>query len=78
MDEHRDDPAASIETDPEVAEAIDQVEAEAAHEMMALLSQHVPLTLLADLALRNGPASPDILEEEGLPEERWWEAGRSA
>lgn len=42
-------------------------------EIMDLLHEHVPLTLLADLTDPAGPASPDILEEEGLPEVAWWE-----
>lgn len=50
-------------------------EDEASHEVMSLLSEHVPLALLADLALPDGPASPEILDEEGLPEVAWWEAG---
>ena len=37
-------------------------------EMMDLLHEHVPLALLADLADPAGPASPEILQEEGLPE----------
>ena len=47
--------------------------AEASQEVMNLLSQHVPLALLADLAVPTGPASPQILEDEGLPEVAWWE-----
>ncbi|NLF06042.1 MAG: hypothetical protein GX593_13735, partial [Actinomycetales bacterium] len=39
---------------------------------MRLLSEHVPLTLLADLAQPAGPDSPEILEDEGLPEVAWW------
>jgi hypothetical protein len=45
----------------------------ASAEMMRLLGEHVPLTLLADLAERDGPPSPVILEDEGLPEVAWWE-----
>ena len=46
---------------------------EAATEVMSLLEQHVPLTLLADLASPEGPSSPVILEDEGLPEVAWWD-----
>ena len=42
--------------------------------VMRLLAEHVPLTLLADLAAPDGPASQVILETEGLPDEAWWEA----
>ncbi|WP_250444069.1 hypothetical protein [Actinotalea sp. C106] len=48
-------------------------EDEASQEVMSLLSQHVPLALLADLAVPSGPASPQILEDEGLPDVAWWE-----
>lgn len=50
-------------------------EAAATVEIMDLLHEHVPLTLLADLTDPAGPASPDILEEEGLPDVAWWEGG---
>lgn len=42
--------------------------------VMNLLTQHVPLALLADLASPTGPASPAILEAEGLPDRAWWDA----
>jgi len=59
------------------ADAVPDVSAdeEASQEVMSLLSEHVPLALLADLALPDGPASPEILSEEGLPEVAWWEPG---
>jgi len=40
--------------------------------VMDLLAEHVPLTLLADLAVAE-PRSEAILAAEGLPEEAWWE-----
>ncbi len=46
--------------------------AQASVDVMRLLSEHVPLTLLADLAQPTGPDSPDILEHEGLPTVAWW------
>jgi len=52
-------------------------EEQATAEVMALLGEHVPLTLLADLAQPTGPASPAILEDEGLPDVAWWEREES-
>lgn len=43
-----------------------------AAEMMSLLEEGVPLALIADLASPGGPSSPDILEDEGLPDVAWW------
>ena len=37
-----------------------------------LLAEHVPLALLVDL-VAPGVSSEEILKEEGLPEEPWWE-----
>jgi len=48
-------------------------EEQASEDVMRLLSEHVPLTLLADLAQPTGPDSPEILEDEGLPDVAWWE-----
>lgn len=45
----------------------------ASHEVLELLAEGVPMTLVADLLDPAGPPSPVILEEEGLPEEHWWE-----
>lgn len=39
---------------------------------MDLLAEHVPLTLLADLAAAE-PRSGEILRSEGLPEDEWWQ-----
>ena len=58
--------------------AADLADHDASQEVMSLLSEHVPLALLADLAIPEGPASPQILSEEGLPEVAWWEGGESA
>jgi hypothetical protein len=41
--------------------------------VMELLSQHVPLCLLLDVGLVDGPGSQEILRSEGQPEARWWE-----
>lgn len=61
--------------DAPVGDAAAEVEREdqASADVMRLLSEHVPLTLLADLAQPTGPDSPDILEHEGLPDVAWWE-----
>jgi hypothetical protein len=40
--------------------------------VMGLLSEHVPLSLLVDLADPEGPASDEILQSEGMPEDAWW------
>lgn len=63
-----------LEPEPAVVEAADQVETEASAEVMSLLAEGVPLTLLADLVSPDGPASPAILEDEGLPDVAWWDA----
>lgn len=54
------DPGDVAREQPEVDEAV-----------MELLADHVPLTLLVDLA--DAPASDELLAEEGLPKQRWWE-----
>lgn len=51
----------------------DAAEDRASEDVMRLLSEHVPLTLLADLAQPKGPKSPEILEDEGLPDVAWWQ-----
>jgi hypothetical protein len=67
-----DDAAATTEVaDAESAEAA--TEEQASVDVMALLGSHVPLALLADLAQPEGPASPTILKDEGLPDVPWWE-----
>lgn len=43
-----------------------------AQSVMDLLAEHVPLTLLADLAAAE-PRSTEILHAEGLPEDEWWQ-----
>lgn len=44
--------------------------------VMELLAEHVPLTLLVDLA--EPPASEALLQAEGLPEHAWWDRRDSA
>ncbi len=55
-----------------LAAALDEADDEASAEVMHLRSEGVPLALLADLADPSGPASPSILEDEGLPDVAWW------
>lgn len=40
---------------------------------MDLLADHVPLSLIMDLAMPTGPRSDELLAEEGLPDDPWWE-----
>jgi hypothetical protein len=42
--------------------------------VMTLLHDHVPLALLCDLTVSDGPTSAAILAAEGEPETRWWES----
>lgn len=44
-------------------------------QVMDLLEERVPLSLLMDLVAPSGPDSQDILETEGAPEQAWWEQG---
>jgi hypothetical protein len=43
----------------------------AGEDVMDMLHDHVPLTLLVDLV--DAPPSEQVLVEEGLPEQQWWE-----
>ena len=65
--------ASDVETDAEATRAVEENDEQASADVMALLGEHVPLALLADLAEPTGPQSPTILEAEGLPEVAWWE-----
>jgi hypothetical protein len=67
------DGTSALEPDESILEAVEQVDTEASAEVMSLLTEHVPLALLADLASREGPASPEILRAEGLPDVAWWQ-----
>ena len=70
----REDSEATTSLVPEkpALEAVEDAETEASVEVMSLLTEGVPLALLADLANPDGPPSPAILEDEGLPEVEWW------
>ena len=41
--------------------------------VMTMLHEHVPLSLLCDLTLDEGPETAEILAEEGQPDDAWWE-----
>lgn len=41
--------------------------------VMDMLGEHVPLSLLMDLTSPTGPDSVTIHDDEGLPEDSWWE-----
>ena len=73
--EPREDGEATMFLVPEkpALEAVESADTEASAEVMSLLTEGVPLALLADLANPDGPPSPAILEDEGLPEVAWWE-----
>jgi len=58
-------PDAEPSSDTDVTDEGDQ-------RVMGLLSEHVPLSLLVDLAEPDGPASDEILQSEGKPEDAWW------
>ncbi len=40
--------------------------------VMTMLHDHVPLSLLCDLRASDGPASAEILAQEGAPAVHWW------
>ena len=53
---------------PDVADVPDRAE-----HTKELLEEHVPLSLIMDLTSPDGPASQEILDAEGAPEQAWWE-----
>jgi hypothetical protein len=61
---------ANIQPEPPETPAEDEL-------VMSILQEHVPLALLVDLTDTEGPASAEILAEEGGPETRWWEGAGS-
>lgn len=65
-------PVDGLEPDAAILEAVEEVDAESTAEVMSLLHEGVPLTLLADLVKPEGPESPSILADEGLPDDAWW------
>ncbi|HEY3438217.1 MAG TPA: hypothetical protein VGK35_11075 [Actinotalea sp.] len=71
----RDGDGLTLGADEAAVQAVEAADDEASAEVMSLLTEGVPLALLADLANPAGPASPEILEDEGLPDVAWWEPG---
>lgn len=74
-DEHAPVPEDEAPREDAADDTTDAEEQEASSEMMHLLHEGVPLALLADLASPGGPHSPDILQDEGLPDVAWWGEG---
>ncbi|WP_380169037.1 hypothetical protein [Jannaschia sp. R86511] len=60
---------------PDQGEHVDEA-TDADEAVMGLLHEHVPLTLLVDLV--DAPASEQVLLEEGIPDEPWWEGSTPA
>ncbi|WP_337062528.1 hypothetical protein [Kineococcus sp. G2] len=44
-----------------------------AEPVMEMLSEHIPLSLIMDMAAPDGPRSAELLASEGLPDGEWWE-----
>lgn len=44
----------------------------AGEPVMEMLSEHIPLSLIMDMASPDGPHSAELLESEGLPDSEWW------
>ena len=57
----------------EIDDGADSVLAPEDARVMSMLEEHVPLSLLVDLATRTGPDSKRILDDEGLPDDAWWD-----
>lgn len=47
----------------------------AAEPVMEMLSEHIPLSLIMDMASPDGPHSAELLAAEGLPDGEWWAQG---
>ena len=41
-------------------------------QLIEMLAEHVPISLIMDLAVPAGPNSRDILDTEGAPDGTWW------
>ena len=63
----------SVEPTDGQDDAVEEPELEAARHTQDLLAEHVPLALLVDLVNAGGPSSEEILTDEGVPDEEWWE-----
>lgn len=65
-------PSTPESTEPDAIEAESET-TDADSQVMELLSEKVPLSLIMDLSAPAGPDSKQILDEEGEPEDAWWE-----
>ncbi|WP_309135343.1 hypothetical protein [Cellulomonas sp.] len=67
---------------PESVQALEQVVGmrgvDATQHAQELLAEHVPLALLVDLLTPTGDTSADLLADEGLPEDAWWDGDAPA
>jgi hypothetical protein len=62
-----------VQSDPGLVLLSDALSGQAPQvRVMTLLQEHVPLSLLCDLATMQAPLSAEILAEEGLPDDIWW------
>jgi hypothetical protein len=51
---------------------VDKVDETGDAQVMGMLQEHVPLSLILDLTAPDGPPSAEILAEEGQPTDTWW------
>lgn len=65
--------ASRVENDARTPATEPPVVTEPTEQVMDLLEEHVPLSLLIDLVPPDGPDSRDILDTEGAPDQAWWE-----
>jgi hypothetical protein len=63
----------TTEVTPGTELTVQTEQAPADEAMMSMLHEHVPLSLLCDLTAPEGPESAEILAEEGVPDDKWWE-----
>ncbi|GAB2674649.1 hypothetical protein [Thalassiella azotivora] len=66
-------PPAPEQGSTDTTEASATEEAADESHVMELLQEKVPLSLIIDLSAPAGPDSEQILDEEGEPEDAWWE-----
>lgn len=58
--------------DAEATDAVQAASGPTGEQVMNLLEEHVPLSLIMDLSVPAGPDSQDILCTEGKPDASWW------
>lgn len=66
-----------MDPEPQTDEAGDAAPTTSEH-VMDMLGDHVPLSLLMDLTVPQGPDSEQLLDEEGLPADSWWDLADGA